>query len=124
MGLDYEKDLKTVHDPKPENTKLPAAEIWHKEKGIIAYAGIGEMLEAVKAFKADNSLRASYVYDNVTGLKLFGKVAIYVKSKDGKYTAFMRKPDAEKYMASNGGEIYSFTKLAASESKLSVAKLN
>jgi topoisomerase IA-like protein len=60
----------------------------------------------------------------VTGLKLFGKVAIYVKSKDGKYTAFMRKPDAEKFIASNGGEIMTFTMLATTENKLSVAELN
>jgi hypothetical protein len=51
-------------------------------------------------------------------------VAIYVKSKDGKYTAFMRKPDAEKFIASNGGEIFTFTKLAATGNSLAVAKLN
>ncbi|MGD8591333.1 MAG: ABC transporter substrate-binding protein [Gammaproteobacteria bacterium] len=124
MGLDYEKDLTYIRDPKPENMKLHAAEIWHKDKGILTYSTISEMLDAAKKYKADKTLRASYVYDDVTGLKLFGKVAIYVKSKDGKYTAFMRKPDAEKFMASNGGEIMTFTTLAATENKVSIAKLN
>lgn len=124
MGLDYEKDLQYIRDPKPENMKLHAAEVWHKDKGILTYATIGEMLEAAKKYKADKTLRASYVYDDVTGLKLFGKVAIYVKSKDGKFTAFMRKPDAEKFMASNGGELMTFAALAQQESKVSVAKLN
>lgn len=124
MGMDYEKDLNYILDPKPENMKLPAAEIWHKEKGIITYSTIAEMFEAAKKYKSDETLRSSYVYDDVTGLKLFGKVATYVKSKDGKYTAFMRKPDAEKFIASNGGEMYSFTKLAAKDSAISVAKLN
>jgi NitT/TauT family transport system substrate-binding protein len=82
------------------------------------------MLDAAKKFKSDKTLRASYVYDDVTGLKLFGKVAIYVKSKDGMYTAFMRKPDAEKFMASKGGEIMSFTMLAATENMISIAELN
>jgi NitT/TauT family transport system substrate-binding protein len=104
--------------------KLPAGEIWHKDKGIITYSAISEMLDAAKKYKADKTLRSSYVYDDVTGLKLFGKVAIYVKSKDGKYTAFMRKPDAEKFIASNGGEIFTFTKLAATGNSLAVAKLN
>jgi len=124
LGLDYEKDMNYIHDPKPENMKLHAAEIWHKDKGIVAYNTITEMLDAVKNYKTDKTLRASYVYDDVTGLKLFGNVATYVKSKDGKYTAFMRKPDAEKFIALNGGEIYSFTTLAGSENKPSIAKLN
>ncbi|WP_455211807.1 hypothetical protein [Kaarinaea lacus] len=124
MGLDYEKDLAYIRDPKPENMKLHAAEIWHKDKGIITYSSITDMLDAVKNYKEDKTLRASYVYDDVTGLKLFGKVAIYVKSKDGKFTAFMRKPDAEKFIASKGGELYTFTMLATAEKNVSIAKLN
>ncbi|MCI0507533.1 MAG: ABC transporter substrate-binding protein [Gammaproteobacteria bacterium] len=124
MGLDYEKDMSYIHDPKPENMKLHEAEIWHKDKGVLAYNTITEMLDAAKKYKTEKTLRASYVYDDVTGLKLFGNVATYVKSKDGKYTAFMRKPDAEKFIALNGGEIYTFTALAEMENKPSIAKLN
>lgn len=122
MGMDYDKDLKNIYDPKPQNMKLHAAEIWHKDKGIITYASISEMLDSAKKFKSDKSLRASYVYDDVTGLKLFGKVATYVKAKDGKYIAFMRKPDAEKFIASNGGEMFTFTMLAEAEKNVSLAK--
>ncbi len=124
MGLDYEKELNYILDPKPQNIKLPQAQIWHKDLGVLTYNTLSEMLDAAKKYKADKSLRASYVYDDVTGLKIFGKVATYVKSKDGKYTAFMRKPDAEKYVASNGGKIFTFTMLASGEHAVSVAKLN
>jgi NitT/TauT family transport system substrate-binding protein len=121
LGMDYEKDLKYIRDPKPENMKLPAAEIWHKDKGIVTYDSISKMLEAAKKFKADGTLRASYVYDDVTGLKLFGKVAIYVKGKTGEYTAFMRKPDAEKFIAKKGGDIVGFIASSKSDSPQHVA---
>jgi len=111
MGMDYDADLKYIRDPKTENMKLPPAELWHKTKGIITYPTVSEMLAAAKTFKTDGSLRASYVYDNVTGLKIFGKIAFYVKDKKGAYIAFMRKPDAEKYMASNGGTLERFASL-------------
>lgn len=107
-SLDYDKDLKSIRDPKPENAKLPPAEIWHKEKGIIKYDSVAKMLSAAKKMKANGNLRSSYVYDYTTGLKIFGKVATYVKGKDGKFTAFMRKPDAEKFISKKGGKLLSF----------------
>ena len=105
MGLDYEKDLGYTRIAKDENLKLSPAEIWHAEKGIITYDSVAEMVKAADKYKADGTLRASYVYDNTTGLKIFGKIATYVKGKDGTLTTFMRKSDAEKYSASTGGSI-------------------
>ena len=95
MGLDYDKDLAYTRIAKEENMKLPPAEIWHKDKGIITYKTVAAMLEDAKKFKKAGTLRASYVYDNTTGLKIFGHVATYVKGKDGKITTFMRKADAK-----------------------------
>jgi NitT/TauT family transport system substrate-binding protein len=105
MSMDYEKDLGYTRDPKKENMELPPAEIWHAEKGIITYGSIAEMLADAATFLNEKTLRASYVYDNTTGLKIFAKVAYFVKDKTGKYTAFMRKPDAEKFKAASGGEL-------------------
>ena len=105
MGLDYEKDLNYTRVAKVENMKLPPAEIWHAKKGIITYKTVAEMVKAAEKYKADKTLRASYVYDNTTGLKIFGKIATYVKGKDGTLTTFMRKADAEKFSASSGGSI-------------------
>lgn len=105
LGLDYEKDLAYTRIAKDENMKLPPAEIWHAKKGIITYKSVAEMVKASGKYKSEGSLRASYVYDNTTGLKIFGKTATYVKAADGAMTTFMRKADAEKFIASSGGTI-------------------
>ncbi|MGD8515142.1 MAG: ABC transporter substrate-binding protein [Granulosicoccaceae bacterium] len=123
MELDYEKDLGYTRVPKEEVATLAPAEIWHKSKGIITYDSVEAMLAAAEKFKKSGDLLASYVYDNVTGLKLFGKVAFYVKGKDGKVTAFMRKPDAEKFMSGMGGELmgaYTPAGMTAKSVKLAV----
>lgn len=103
LGMDYEKDLNYIRDPKTENAKLPQGEIWHKDKGIIKYDTVAAMLADAEKFKKAGMLRASYVYDHTTGLKIFAKVGVFVKGKDGTVTAFMRKPDAEKFMEAKGG---------------------
>jgi len=105
LGLDYKKDLAYTYIAKKENMKLPPAEIWHADKGIITYKSVAAMVKATEGYKKSGKLRSSYVYDNTTGLKIFGKIATYVKSKDGTLTTFMRKSDAEKFMESKGGSI-------------------
>jgi len=60
---------------------------------------------------------ARHVYDQTTGLKIFGHVAFYVKTKDGAF-AFMRKTDAERFSKSANGKLVGFDdalKLAAAE---------
>lgn len=105
MGMDYEKDLNYTRVAKVENMQLPPAEIWHAKKGVITYKTVADMVKASEKYKADKTLRASYVYDNTTGLKIFGKIATYVKGKDGTLTTFMRKADAEKYAKASGGSL-------------------
>lgn len=121
MGLDYEKDLSYTRIAKVENMKLPPAEVWQAEKGIITYSSVAEMVEASKKFAKEGTLRASYVYDNTTGLKIFGKTATYVKGKDGVLTTFMRKADAEKFVASSGGSIEVVTAAYSGDAKANVA---
>ena len=105
LGLDYEKDLNYTRIAKKENMMLAPAEIWHKDKGIISYKTVAAMLEDSKKFKKAGTLRASYVYDNTTGLKIFGKTATYVKGKNGVIKTFKRKADAMKFSASHGGKL-------------------
>ena len=62
------------------------------------------MLKAAEGLKKAGDLRASYVYDRTTGLKIFGHVAFYVKAKDGT-VPFMRKTDAEQFSKSAGGRL-------------------
>lgn len=105
VGRAYAKDLATIHDPKVENKKLPPAELWHAKKGIISYPSVSAMLVAADGYKKSGDLLATYVYDHTTGIKLFAHTAFYAKHKDGVMTAFMRKPDAESYIKSNGGTL-------------------
>jgi NitT/TauT family transport system substrate-binding protein len=108
MHLNYDKDLKTIVDPKVFNAKLSPAEIWHKQKGIITYASIADMLKAAAEYKADGQFDVSYVYDSITGVKLFGKSAFYVKDSKGKYTAFLRKVEADAFAGKIGGQSMQF----------------
>jgi len=124
LGLDYEKDLGYTRVAKDENMKLPPAEIWHKDKGIITYTTVAAMVKDSKKFKEQGMLRSSYVYDNTTGLKIFGKTATYVEGKDGVITTFMRKSDAEKFSTSNGGKIMAANDFILGSSVMEVALVN
>lgn len=105
MGLDYEADKAEVVDPEAANEGLPN-EVWHSRDGISTYATLPDFLKAVSAFNATGAkLNATYVYDKATGLKLFGKTAFFVKSADGTYETFLRKPEADAYAAETGGTV-------------------
>ena len=108
MHMDYDKSLKAVVDPKVHNATLPPAEIWNKEKGIITYTNVGDMLTAAAKYKADGQFDVSYVYDNITGVKLFGKSAFYVKDSKGHYTTFLRKVEADAFAGKIGGKSMMF----------------
>jgi NitT/TauT family transport system substrate-binding protein len=113
-GIDYDKQLKQKHDPALAHKSLPM-EVWHAREGIKTYPDVKAFLEAVAKFDAvGQKLNATYVYDEATGLKLFGKTAFYVKEKDGSFKAFLRKPDAEKFAAKSGGAVVGFKEAVAS----------
>ena len=123
MGLDYEKDLKYTRIAKIENKKLAPAEIWHADKGIITYKTVADMVKASKGYKKSGKLRSTYVYDNTTGLKIFGKIATYVESKDGTLTTFMRKSDAEEFAAAKGGSLKVVSTFSNKKTELSMLAL-
>jgi len=113
-GMDYDKQLKVVRDPAVENKGLPM-EVWHAREGIKTYPDVKSFLAAVAKFKeVGQKLNATYVYDQKTGLKLFGKMAFYVKEKDGSFKTFLRKPDADAYAAKSGGAVIGFEEALAS----------
>ena len=65
---------------------------------------IAAMLAAeANAEASGNAINATYVYDNLTGLKLFGKAAYLVKDASGEVLAFMKKSDSEQHIAQHGG---------------------
>lgn len=101
MDLDYEALVSSVVDTQPNNPSLKPAEIWFQDKGIVTYDSVADMLAAVDT--AESPINATYVYDNLTGLKLFGKAAYLVRGDDGDVVAFLKKADSEKHMANYGG---------------------
>jgi NitT/TauT family transport system substrate-binding protein len=130
LKLDYDKQANVMHDPKQAQKGLPPAEIWHARSGIATYPSIPEMLKVVKEAQAvHQKINATYVYDQVTGLKLFGKVAFYAEGPNGALLAFMRKTDADKYAQQNKTKVLTYAealsgvKLAAAPAKVaSVAR--
>lgn len=103
MGMDYDALVGSVVETQPQNPGFKPAEIWFSDKGIVTYDSVADMLAA--AASAGDTVNATYVYDNLTGLKLFGKAAYLVKSGDGNVVAFLKKADSEKYIAENGGTL-------------------
>ena len=110
LGLDYAKEAESLWDPMLENPKLAPAEAWHPSRGVLSYPTVSAMLsEYAKTAQGSEKLRATYVYDQVTRVKLFGHVASYVKEKDGSYVPFLRKTDAEKHATESSGKVLSFS---------------
>jgi len=115
LGLDYEKAVAQIYDPRKENRSLPQAEVWHAKNGIQAYSNIAEALTAIAEYEATGQkVNATYVYDHNSGLKLFGHVAYYVQDGQGNFATFMRKPDAEAYATQVKGKVLSLEEVIAS----------
>jgi len=58
-------------------------------------------------------LNATYVYDQETGLKLFGKTAFFVRKGDGEFASFLRKGEAEVFAAKVSTKVISFEEAVA-----------
>lgn len=94
LGLNLNKAKTEAYNPK-ENIKLPP-EIWVQGEGIKKFKSIRSMFSKLK-YDIENhkTVNATYVYDHVTGLKLFGKYAYYVDNGN-KYRAYMTSQQAQK----------------------------
>lgn len=103
MDMDYDALVGTVVDTQPNNPDFAPAEIWFADKGIVTYDSVTDMLAAQA--DAGEAINATYVYDNLTGLKLFGKAAYLVEGTDGQVVAFLKKADSDNYIAENGGTL-------------------
>ena len=108
LGVDHDAEKKMLVDPAVANAELPN-QIWHSREGISSYASLNEFLTAVNTFNATGAkLNSTYVYDEETGLKLFGKVAFYIVTDKGAVATFMRKAEADAYAAKIGGAVMGF----------------
>lgn len=108
LGMDYDKAVATINDPKITNMSLPP-EIWVTAQGVRDYPSVGAMLNAVAALKKTGTkINATYVYDSVIGVKLFGDTAYYGTGANGIVKAFMLKPDAQAFAEQGGGKVVTF----------------
>lgn len=113
MNLDYDAQKAVVIDPLAANKGLPD-EIWHARDGIKSFPTVKEFLTAAAKYQASGAkIYSTYVYDQASGLKMFGKSALYVLRPDGGYATFLRQIDAEKYAASIKGKVLSFAEAVA-----------
>lgn len=113
LGLNYDKKVEYIRDPRVFNAKLPP-EIWFKGQDITRYDSIAAYLKAVAAARAaGREINATYVYDHNIGLKLFGKVAFFVKTGDGTYEVYMSRPDARARAEETGGVVYKLDEAVA-----------
>ena len=116
MKLDYEAEKAKIVDTLVTNVGRPN-EIWHARDGILSYPTMKEFLKAVAEFRATGAkLNAAYVYDQPTGLKLFGKTAFFVHKPDGDFATFLRKGEAEEFATKVSGKVISFEEAVASSS--------
>lgn len=108
LGKDYSKEKADMVDPAIANAKRPN-EIWHARDGISTYPDMKTFLSAVAKFRSTGAkLNSTYVYDKETGLKLFGKTAIYVVSPKGEFATFLREKEAKAYATKIGGKVTDF----------------
>jgi NitT/TauT family transport system substrate-binding protein len=114
LTLDYEAEKTKVVDTLVTNAGRPN-EVWHARDGILSYPTLKQFLKAVAEFRATGAkLNATYVFDQATGLKLFGKTAFYVLKPDGDFASFLRKGEAEEFAAATKGKVITFEEAVAS----------
>jgi NitT/TauT family transport system substrate-binding protein len=116
-GLDYDKAL---HDyakaplvandsatGQPIRDFKDVAQLWlDDEPKVRNYAQPGEALAALdKAEQSGHKVRALYVHDHGTGLKLFANEAWYVKDAHGALVAFLQKRDADALAQHESGTV-------------------
>ncbi|MEP3639925.1 MAG: ABC transporter substrate-binding protein [Paracoccaceae bacterium] len=108
IGGDYDDMLSSVVDTAIANEGKPA-EIWHPRDGISTYADLNTYFEGLAGIRDTGfAPLASYVYDENSGLKLFGTSAFYTVSEDGTYAAFLKKTDAEIYAEAEGASLIGY----------------
>ena len=108
IGGDYDAMVSSVVDTATANKGKPA-EIWHPRDGISTYADLNAYFDGLAGIRDTGfAPLASYVYDENSGLKLFGTSAFYTVSKDGTYAAFLKKTDAEIYAEAEGASLIGY----------------
>jgi NitT/TauT family transport system substrate-binding protein len=118
-GLDYDTQLKD-YAPIPfgrdaQDTHAPvtepklAGQVWIQgEPTVRLYSSPEATLSAAaKVEGSGQKVRVVYVHDRQSGIKLFAARAWFVE-KEGELSAFLLKPDADKWAADKGGSVVDY----------------
>ncbi len=105
-GRDHAADLERMVTPVAQNPELSPAQVWFADEGIVDFASVRDMVAAFReAEQEGREVYATYVYDHLSGIKMFGKAAFLSETPDGNVVAFMKRADSEAYIADNGGRM-------------------
>ncbi|CAB3754008.1 ABC transporter substrate-binding protein [Paraburkholderia solisilvae] len=119
-GLDYDAALKNyaktplvandAQTGKPIADVRDVAQVWlSNEQKVRNYAQPGEAFAALdKLEQGGSKVRAVYVRDHDSGLKLFANDAWYVKDAHGAVTAFLLKSGADAYALRTSGAVLDY----------------
>lgn len=127
-GLDYDAALKNyakqplvandAQTGKPISDFHDVTQIWlDNEAKVRNYATPAEAFAALGKLPSGDAVRAVFVHDHESGLKLFAKQAWYVKDAHGAITAFLLKSGADQYAQHVSGSVvdYAAAKTSAAQ---------
>lgn len=135
-GLDYDAALKnyaksplTANDaatgkPIPASSFNDVAQVWlANDEHVRNYSNPGEAFAALdKLQKSDLKVRAVFVHDHSSGLKLFANQAWYVKDDHGAVVAFLLHSTADAYAQHVSGKVLDYAALSGASTQAVAAR--
>ncbi|MFM0617436.1 ABC transporter substrate-binding protein [Paraburkholderia nemoris] len=127
-GLDYDAALKNyakqplvandAQTGKPISDFNDVTQVWlDNEAKVHNYATPAEAFASLDKLPSSDAVRAVYVRDHASGLKLFANQAWYVRDAHGAITAFLLKTVADQYAQRVSGSVvnYAAAKISAAQ---------
>ncbi|MGK3994835.1 ABC transporter substrate-binding protein [Sorangium sp. So ce1024] len=130
LGVDYEARLAShaklpltgtdALSGEPIAEPTLAAQIWVAgEPKVRAYRSPASAVAALKQIEAEGKeVRAAFVHDRESGVKLLADRAWYARRPDGSASAFLAKEDAERWAAANAAAVVDFAALRGGAAQL------
>ena len=133
-GLDYDAQLKNyAKSPLKANDSVTGkpirdfndvAQIWlENEAHVRNYANPAEALTALaKLQHSGEKVRAVFMQDHTSGLKLFANQAWYVKDSHGAITAFLLRSGADQYAQRVSGKVVDYAAVSGNATEAVAAR--
>ena len=132
-GLDYDAQLKNyAKSPLKANDSVTGkpirdfyvAQIWlESEAHVRNYANPAEALTALaKLQHSGEKVRAVFMQDHTSGLKLFANQAWYVKDSHGAITAFLLRSGADQYAQRVSGKVVDYAAVSGNATEAVAAR--